>query len=592
MRFVQAQKLETNYTIAFGSGAPYNTDIFIADADGSNAKPLAPSPALDYNPSFSPDGKWVIFTSQRSGPSEIYRVHPDGSGLEKLTGDRVFDDQAALSPDGKSLAYVSSRSGQADIVILDLQTHKARNLTDNPAGDFRPAWSPDGQWIAFSSDRDPPSRPCDAYTGPMRSAFVRMQFTAIYIAHPDGSGLRRITDATQLAGTPRWSPDGSQLLFYQGGIAEECGVPGLLGGVGTTQVASFDMKTGKTEMLTSGAEERIYPHFLKDGRTAFVVRGDHPGIVFTPGNQKTEGEFGAPDWAPDVRKLVFHREVTGGYDLKAHPGVQQWHSADPRFHLQRTSTALVESSYSWQGHRAVHETATGLNAADVHGLAVTNTDGSGGKMIFEDPANEVRGTAWSPGGEWIAFGYGAFFFRADAGGARVMLIHPDGSGLKAVTKTDHNAGMPSWAPDGKFIAYRSASGSKRGLAIVDVATGESRMLNTGDDRDTFPSWSPRGDWITFTSLRGGSYEICIIHPDGTGMKQLTHLGGISAHSSFSRDGKWITFATSKGGFKDEAVTSLWNFQPYGEIAVVRVDGSDLHLLTNNATEEGAPSWVY
>ena len=596
----QAQKAQPTYRIAFGSGAPYNTDIFIADADGSNAKPLAPDPALDYNASFSFDGRWIVFTSHRSGPAEIYRIHPDGSSIEKLTNDRAFDDQATLSPDGRLLAYVSSRSGEADIWILDLQTHKSRNLTNHPAGDFRPAWSPDGQWIAFSSDRDPPERPCDTFTGTRRSAFVRLQLTGIYILHPDGSGLRRITNANRLAGTPHWSPDSSHLVFYDADVLEECGVPGLLGGVGTTQIVSVDLQTGTRKTLTSGAEERVFPRWLRDGRTAFVVRGEHQGIAFTPSStssgtsdsQKIEGEFGAPDWSPDLRKMVFHREVNHSYDLRAHPGVQEWYSRDPRFKLQRTSTALVASSYSPQGGRGVHEIATGLNANDVHGLAVTNTDGSGGKIIFEDTIKEVRGTTWSPAGDWIAFGYGAFFGRADTGPARVMVIRPDGTGLKAVTKTDQNAGMPSWSPDGNHIAYRFATGSKRGLAILDVGTGESHVLNTGSDRDTFPSWSPRGDWITFTRFRDGNYEICIVHPDGTGLKQLTNLVGINAHSAFSQDGEWIVFATSGGGFKDESILALWNFQPYGEIAVLRVDGSDLHNLTDNATEEGAPSWVF
>src|SRR6478609_958295 len=65
------------YTIAFKSFAPNNTDIFIADADGHHARPLAPDPALDYNASFSPDGRWIVFTSHRSGPARIYRVSVD-----------------------------------------------------------------------------------------------------------------------------------------------------------------------------------------------------------------------------------------------------------------------------------------------------------------------------------------------------------------------------------------------------------------------------------------------------------------------------------------------------------------------------------
>src|SRR5580765_2233753 len=124
-----------SYKIAFKSFAPNNTDLFIADRDGNHVRPLVPDAALDYNASFSADGRWVVFTSHRSGSADIYRVHADGSGFERLTDDRAFDDQGALSPDGKSLAFVSSRSGQADIWILNLVTRKLRNLTNHPAGD-------------------------------------------------------------------------------------------------------------------------------------------------------------------------------------------------------------------------------------------------------------------------------------------------------------------------------------------------------------------------------------------------------------------------------------------------------------------------
>src|SRR5713226_4674476 len=83
---------------------------------------------------FSADGKWIVFTSERNGPTNIYRIRPDGSGLEKLTDDDGFDDQASLSPDDNQLAFVSTRgSGTTNIWILDIKTRKARNLTGVPA---------------------------------------------------------------------------------------------------------------------------------------------------------------------------------------------------------------------------------------------------------------------------------------------------------------------------------------------------------------------------------------------------------------------------------------------------------------------------
>ena len=91
------------YHLAFASFGPLNDDVFIADSDGTHARPFLPNPANDYNASFSHDGKWIVFTSERNGSADIYRAHPDGSGLEQLTDDPSFDDQAAFSPDGKKL---------------------------------------------------------------------------------------------------------------------------------------------------------------------------------------------------------------------------------------------------------------------------------------------------------------------------------------------------------------------------------------------------------------------------------------------------------------------------------------------------------
>jgi Tol biopolymer transport system component len=107
--------------------------------------------------------------------------------------------------------------------------------------------------------------------------------------------------------------------------------------------------------------------------------------------------------------------------------------------------------------------------------------------------------------------------------------------------------------------------------------------------DNFPLWSPRGDLIVFSRQADGDYEIYTINPDGTGVKRLTVARGNDAHQAWSPDGEHIAFATTRMGFKDE-MTYTDAPQPYGEIFVMRYDGSNLQQLTDNQWEEGTPAW--
>ena len=581
----EAQEPRSQYTVAFKSFAPNNTDVFIGDRDGP-WRPIVPDPTLDYNASFSADGRWIVWTSHRSGSADIYRAHPDGSGLERLTDAPGFEDQGALSPDGRSLAFVSSRSGQADIWLLDLATRESRNLTNHAAGDFRPAWSPDGRRLAFSSDRNPPRSACPNTTRPGPGPFVTPQYTGVYVVGADGSGLTRVSDSIEIAGTPRWSPDGSRLAFYAGDPEQIC-AGGLILGSGTTQIVVVELASGKRTTLTSGPGLKVCPRWTSGTELAYQTRDS---IEFTSGSAGLSGEFGCPDWSSDGHTMVFHRErdTRGDRDRD----FQSWPaSLDSRFALLRVPDV---AAFAPTGDRLVYM-LTNFNGPNRNGaLVLTQPDGSGRRVIYEGPLTEdATGPAWSPTGDAIAFGVGGFFQRAQLKPAQIMRVSPDGSGLRPLTRGEDNSGMPSWSPDGQRIVYRVARGTLRNLYILDVRTGERHKLETGSDYDTFPTWSPRGDWIAFTSKRDGDYEIYRIRPDGTGLERLTRSAGNDAHPSFSPDGAWIAFATGRQGFKDETVRLLLTatFQPYGEVAVMRADGSDVRLLTDNSTEEGAPSWV-
>jgi TolB protein len=563
---------EPAYQLAFANFGPLDTDIFIADADGKNVKALLPHPSLDYNASFSHDGKWVLFTSHRNGSADIYRAHPDGTELEQLTNNPSFEDQAVFSPDGKKVAFVSSRTGQADIYIVDIATKEIKNITHHPAGDFRPAWSPDGEWIAFSTDRDS-KKP--------RPTFTIFHSTEIYTVRADGTGLMKRTKRNAYAGSPCWSPDGKQIVFYEAELQQVRNMNTILKTNATTQLAVINVADTTKKIVTKDAGEKIYPRWFADNSMAYVTWGENPGIVFSNGKEKLKGEFENPSWSTDGSKILFHRELKSEW-----PPHTKLYSRDSQFQLIRSG---VFPSFSPSGTQLICNDKT---AGIYHNqVMLMNADGTNRSILFGDSIKSALAPVWSPQGDKIAFGFGRFFqsLQGPAIGD-IAVINKDGSQLKVFTNGKGNNGFPSWSPDGKKIVYRAATDSVKGLLIVDVETGKITTLTTSS-HDNFPVWSPDGGRIAFTSKREDNYDVYTIKPDGTDVKRLTTDPGNDAHSVWSPDGKWIAFSSGMQGFKDEAALHPHNPQPYGEICVMRADGSGIRVLTDNQYEEATPAWM-
>jgi Tol biopolymer transport system component len=289
-----------------------------------------------------------------------------------------------------------------------------------------------------------------------------------------------------------------------------------------------------------------------------------------------------PAWSADGRRMVFDRDVESSW-----PPFQSWRSRDAQFGLLRTGVFTTAAPMG--GHLAMNDQRAGILR---NSILVMRADGSGRSMLFTDSTRSALAPAWSPCGTMIAFGVGRFFQQSlGAAIADVAVMASDGTKLRVLTDGSANYGLPAWSPDGRQLVFRQASADRNGLVIMDVATGSSRSLTNGSAHDNFPSWSPKGDRIAFTSDRDGDFEIYTIRPDGAGLVRLTSTPGNDAHNAFSPDGEWIAFTSARGGFKDEAVLHPYNPQPYGDLFVMRTDGSDVRRLTDNQFEEGTPSWV-
>jgi Tol biopolymer transport system component len=568
--------------ILFDRLGPTQATLFISNADGSLERPLTQPGSLDYNPSWSQKGDWIVFTSERAGSADLFRIHPDGTGLERLTDDPAYDDQAAFSPDGARVVFVSTRAGgRANLWILDMVSHKAAPLTSGQGGDFRPSWSPDGAWIAFSSDRD-------SDLPPAKGRWERLHLVDIYLIHPDGTGLKRVSQHGGFCGSPKWTPDSQTVITYCMS-AQDTWTYRFGDEDGDDQILKINIASGQASPVSAGPGVKLLPTVLSTGEIAYL-RSDKTatGVFYASGKPGPKGDdLKTPSWSPNGAQIVYSRFT---FKRAAEP-TKVW-SRNPEFDEYRTQWL---PAYDPSGdHLAV--TKMGHNG-ETSSLFIVD-EGKPARAILEKKGL-ILGPSWSPDGKQIVVGVGIFTAFLDEesgakkpidpvnGGAQVGIMNADGSGFHLITGGNNNNAFASFAPDGAHIVYRTTGPDGIGLRIMNLDNQTITVLTS--EWDNFPVWSPRGDLIAFIRRDGTNFEVFTIHPDGTGLKQLTSPHGNDAHLAWSPDGERLLFCSSRMGFKDEVVL-IGAPQPYGEVFVMRYDGTQVEQLTDNQWEEGGPAW--
>jgi TolB protein len=566
--------------------------LFIAAADGSDERPLLGQSSIDYDPVWSPDGKSIVFTSERSGSADLFRVGSEGGGLERLTDNAAYDDQAAFSPDGRYIVFVSSRGdGTADLWTLDLQTKQAKLLTSGPGGDFRPSWSPDGNLVAFSSDRDS--------TLPNgRGRWEHLHVVALYVIRPDGSELRRVTEPDDFCGSAKWLQDSRHVVAYCMTAEETLMNRRAVPDAGSnTRLVSIDTMTGALTELDAPEGVKIHPSPLPASEVGYVRKpmpGTEPGIYYMSGKSGPKGDIRTASWSPDGTRVVFHKKL-------AAPLATWTNTFSLNSEFELTLAGGFLPSFNPTGDRYVTNSRRNQMSSPLgSALMVAAAGADTSDVIYREDGRNALAPQWSPRGDAIIFGVGGYdtFFNGlqrrilkpedrVEGGAQIAIVNPDGSGFRELTSGPNNNGFPSMSPDGRRFVYRSFGAEGDGLQVMDIETSAVRTLVGG--YANFPIWSPRGDLIAFAQPIDNDYEIFTIQPDGTSLTRLTTARGNDGHMAWSPDGEYLVFSTSRMGFKDEA-TYTDSAQPYGELFVMRYDGTGVQQLTDNQWEDGAPAW--
>lgn len=569
-----------------GGIVPGTMQLFISASDGSDEHPLLAAPHDDYDAVWAPDGQSIVFTSDRNGSGDLFRVSADGSGLTQLTSDAAYEDQAAFSPDGQQLVFVSTRgSGYADLWTLDIATGRAKALTTGSGGDYRPAWSPDGKWIAFSSGR--------GITAPFAEGrWERQQLAEIYLIRPDGSGMNKVTGTGGFCGSPKWMNDSRHVLAYCSTAQQTMDLRRSAPEPGSeSRLVSIDMTTGALTEVHAGPGVKVNPSPLPGNEVGYIRKDSaDAGIYYASGSRGPRGPIRAAAWSPDGKRVVFHRHST-----QTPPPLVKMFSRNPNYELN-LSGPLPAFSPSGEQYLSIGSVA----GAKVAALKVNTPETGQSEVLYQDKTRNAFVGGWSPRGDKVVFalgGFAAFFdgFHSEflkpgdrvEGGAQIAIINADGSGFQELTSGVDNNAFPSYSPDGNRLVFRTFGKDGQGLRIMNLETRAVTTLTS--DYDNFPLWSPRGDLIMFARQIDGAYDIFTIKPDGTSLKRLTNGKGNDAHMSWSSDGESIAFASSRMGFKDE-VAYTDAPQPYGEIFVMRYDGTHVEQLTDNQWEEGTPGW--
>lgn len=193
-------------------------DLYIANADGSNAKRITTTPGYDAEATWCHKGGKILFTSVRDGDLDLYEMDENGGKVKRITSQAGYDGGAFYNADCTEIVWRSSRfddpkeladyqallaegfvrPSKMELYVAKADGSGAKQITDNGAANFAPFFTPDGKRIIYSSNvLDPRGREFD-----------------LFIVNKDGSGEReRITTAPAFDGFPMFSPDGKWIVW-------------------------------------------------------------------------------------------------------------------------------------------------------------------------------------------------------------------------------------------------------------------------------------------------------------------------------------------------------------------------------------------
>jgi Tol biopolymer transport system component len=228
---------EGSWTLVYEQENDGNVELYLASDRGGPPRRLTEHPTFDGHARWMPDGKRLIFTSNRSGTPQLWELEVPGGGLRRVRRNEAGESQPDPSPDGRQVAFLSDIDGPQVLMVEDLVSGKATELVRHRQRTIfgNPHWSPDGSLIAFSSSWPRGHRiyVLDVATGETREVakgceprFNREGTGLAYVSRRSGDETSKLVEVALETGEERvlidwpafnydlaYSPDGREVAF-------------------------------------------------------------------------------------------------------------------------------------------------------------------------------------------------------------------------------------------------------------------------------------------------------------------------------------------------------------------------------------------
>lgn len=525
-------------------------------AESLKGLPLKPTRTIEFptdegtwlSVDVSPDGKTIIFDLM----GHLYTVPAEGGAATAITTGMSFNSQPRYSPDGKHIVFVSDRSGADNLWIANADGSGARALTVEEHTMFTsPTWSPDGQYVLVSRKKP---------------HFYRATFEMWEYDVSGGSGVQitksNVSDANppeswHNALGPAPSPDGRFIYYAEknGYFSDNVKFP-------LWQIARRDLRTGEEDVVTAEPGSAFRPQVSPDGKmliyaTRFdsqtglrvrnLVTGEDRWLKYPVQHDDQESYFSSRDLLPGYAFLPDGREIILSYGGKLHrvnlenkeDHVIPFHAVisrglgpkldfPARVDEGSVHARIIQAAVpSPDGKSIAFSALTHLYTADL---------GDGKPRHIATAAERAYEPAWSPDGKWLAYvtwtnEEGAIWKRRTDGSGAAERVSPVGPYYSDV----------AWSPDSsRIVALRTSKHQAmiqpdqfgRGMALVDLvwipASGGAPTVIALGEGFTGPHFThdPERIYVTLTKSHGplaAEYQLLSLRWDGTDRRVIFTL---------------------------------------------------------------------